>query len=45
MRKGLKISIISFSLLAQIVLCGCHTIRGVGQDIESGGEHIQKSTY
>ncbi|MBM4146563.1 MAG: entericidin A/B family lipoprotein [Nitrospira sp.] len=26
------------------VLAGCHTIHGVGQDIESAGESIQKAT-
>jgi len=26
------------------VLTGCHTIHGVGQDIESAGESIQKAT-
>ena len=27
-----------------LVLSGCNTIRGMGQDIEKGGEAIQKST-
>jgi len=27
-----------------IALTGCHTMHGVGQDIESAGESIQKST-
>ncbi|MBC7787753.1 MAG: entericidin A/B family lipoprotein [Methylophilaceae bacterium] len=27
-----------------LVLSGCNTIRGVGKDIEKGGEAIQKST-
>ena len=26
------------------VLTGCHTMHGVGQDIESAGESIQKAT-
>jgi predicted small secreted protein len=26
-----------------IVLAGCNTVRGVGQDIEKGGEAIQKA--
>jgi predicted small secreted protein len=27
-----------------IVLAGCNTVRGVGQDIEKAGEAIQKSS-
>ena len=33
-----------FVLFITIVLVGCNTVRGVGQDIEKGGEAIQKST-
>ncbi len=34
-----------FLLLAMCVaVSACNTIRGVGQDIEKGGEAIQKST-
>jgi len=33
-----------FVLFIAIVLAGCNTVRGVGQDIEKGGEAIQKST-
>ena len=29
--------------LAAFVLAGCNTVRGVGQDIEKGGEAIQKA--
>lgn len=31
-------------LFTAIVLAGCNTVRGVGKDIEKGGEAIQKST-
>ena len=31
-------------LLASVVLCGCNTVRGLGQDIEKGGEAIQKAS-
>jgi predicted small secreted protein len=36
-------------LTVLIIVCltavtGCHTIHGVGQDIESAGESIQKAT-
>jgi entericidin B len=27
-----------------VVTAGCNTVRGVGQDIEKGGEAIQRST-
>ena len=33
-----------FVLFITFVLAGCNTVRGVGQDIEKGGEAIQKST-
>ncbi len=33
-----------FVLLAAVVLAGCNTVRGVGQDIEQAGEAIQKSS-
>jgi predicted small secreted protein len=31
-------------LLALSALAGCNTVRGVGQDIQAGGEAIQRST-
>jgi len=30
-------------LAAGALLAGCNTVRGIGQDIEKGGEAIQKS--
>lgn len=37
------------TIASLLVLCGlltaCNTTRGVGQDIEAGGEAIQQSTY
>lgn len=37
--------IFTLSLLAIAALsAACNTVDGVGKDIESGGEHIQKST-
>jgi len=29
--------------MAALALSGCNTVRGVGQDIERGGEWIQRS--
>jgi predicted small secreted protein len=34
-----------FLLVAVMVLAGCNTVRGVGQDVEKAGEAIKKSTY
>ena len=31
-------------LAVSLVLAGCNTVRGVGQDIEAAGKGIQKST-
>ena len=31
-------------IIGLTVLTGCHTMHGVGQDIESAGESIQKAT-
>ncbi|AKJ42467.1 entericidin A/B family lipoprotein [Pragia fontium] len=37
------------AIASLLVLCGllsaCNTTRGIGQDIEAGGEAIQRSTY
>jgi entericidin B len=30
-------------LLIGLVLVGCNTVRGLGQDVERGGEAIQKA--
>ncbi|MBN8766945.1 MAG: entericidin EcnAB [Thiobacillus sp. 63-78] len=35
---------IALMIAAALVLAGCNTVRGVGQDIEKAGESIQKST-
>lgn len=38
------ISLILVSLFTLSLLGGCNTIRGAGEDIEEGGEAIQRST-
>ena len=38
------IAILLLSLFALSLLAGCNTIRGAGEDIEAGGEAIQRST-
>lgn len=42
MNKSISRMLLVFAALA--VLAGCNTVRGVGQDVEEGGEAIQKST-
>ncbi|MCA1768681.1 MAG: entericidin A/B family lipoprotein [Halomonas sp.] len=37
-------AIVMLSLFTLSLLTGCNTIRGAGEDIESGGEAIQRST-
>ncbi|MGO2132445.1 MAG: entericidin A/B family lipoprotein [Halomonas sp.] len=42
MKRGLLLMLAG--LMALSLLTGCNTVRGVGQDIEKGGEAIQKSS-
>ncbi|WP_018076436.1 entericidin A/B family lipoprotein [Thiobacillus denitrificans] len=35
---------IALMIAATLVLAGCNTVRGMGQDIEKAGDAIQKST-
>lgn len=37
------VSILLLSLFSLSLLSGCNTIRGAGEDIERGGEAIQRS--
>lgn len=30
--------------LCMTILAGCHTVKGLGQDIESGGKAIERSS-
>ncbi|WP_108447449.1 entericidin A/B family lipoprotein [Halomonas denitrificans] len=43
MKRTLALGLVA--LFAVSLLSGCNTIRGAGQDIEEGGEAIQKSSY
>ena len=38
-----KISLLIFTF-AVVLLAGCNTVKGIGQDLEKGGEAIQKAT-
>ncbi len=31
-------------LMASLLMAGCNTIKGMGQDVESGGEEIQDAS-
>ncbi|MFC2992759.1 MULTISPECIES: entericidin A/B family lipoprotein [Halomonas] len=42
MKRTMAIMLLSLFTLS--LLSGCNTIRGAGEDIESGGEAIQRST-
>ncbi|MBY5930025.1 entericidin A/B family lipoprotein [Halomonas sp. DP8Y7-3] len=42
MKRTLALILVSMFTLA--LLSGCNTVRGVGQDIEKGGEAIQNSS-
>ena len=42
MKRTLSLILVSVFTLA--LLNGCNTVRGVGEDIEKGGEAIQKSS-
>ncbi|MBW5801935.1 entericidin A/B family lipoprotein [Halomonas elongata] len=38
------LSLMMVTLFTLSLLAGCNTVRGVGQDIEQGGEAIQQSS-
>jgi entericidin B len=39
-----KIAVAGVLLISMWMLSGCHTVHGVGQDIESGGRAIERSS-
>jgi len=38
-----KLSLLIITFLS-VLLAGCNTVKGIGQDLEKGGEAIQKAT-
>ena len=44
MRRLRKIVLWCLLLVSCVSLFGCHTVRGVGEDIEAAGEAIQRAT-
>jgi entericidin B len=41
--KQRTLAVVLLSLFTLSLLAGCNTMRGAGQDIEEGGEAIQRS--
>ncbi|MDK9688667.1 entericidin A/B family lipoprotein [Halomonas sp. LC1] len=41
MKRTIALGILLLAML--LVMSGCNTVRGMGQDIEQGGEAIQRS--
>ncbi|WFE70621.1 entericidin A/B family lipoprotein [Halomonas sp. M1] len=41
MKRTLLLGVVVLATL--LVISGCNTVRGVGQDIEQGGEALQRS--
>ena len=39
-----KIAIAVVFIMCMCMLSGCNTVRGVGQDVERGGEAIERSS-
>jgi predicted small secreted protein len=43
MKIKLKIAVVGFALISVLFLSGCNTTRGFGEDIEHGGQSIQRA--
>lgn len=43
MKVKFTIVVIGFVLISSFLLSGCHTTEGFGQDLEKGGQAIQKA--
>lgn len=43
MKIKFKLVAVSFTLISVLLLSGCNTTRGFGQDIEHGGQAIQNA--
>lgn len=44
MKRGVNMKRFIAIVVCALVLAGCNTVHGVGQDVEKAGEAIQKST-
>ena len=43
MKTKLKIVVISVALISTLLLSGCNTVHGAGQDISAGGQSIERA--
>jgi predicted small secreted protein len=44
MKIKLRLVAIGFAVIGTLLLSGCHTAKGFGQDVEQGGQAIQKAS-
>jgi predicted small secreted protein len=45
MKLWTSAALMLLGLFAVLALPACHTIRGMGEDVEEAGEEIQEETY
>jgi entericidin B len=43
-KKMIRMISATVLLLCMLIMSGCHTVHGVGQDVESGGRAIERSS-
>jgi len=43
MKINLKLAIALSTFLSFILLTGCNTVKGFGQDLQQGGQHLEKA--
>ena len=43
MRKITPLLMMAFALLSTLVLSGCNTIRGIGQDVQRAGSAVENA--
>lgn len=41
----MKLSLVAVTILASLYLVGCNTVKGFGQDMQKGGQEIEKKAY
>ncbi|QXE90472.1 entericidin A/B family lipoprotein [Geomonas subterranea] len=44
MKRKIAAAVILTTLTCILALAGCHTVKGVGEDMQSGGREIEKSS-
>lgn len=43
MKTKFKTIVVAFTLISALILSGCQTAKGFGEDMEQGGKAIQKA--